>query len=122
MVTEEVTIDKTLVEVTVEIEAGKTLGGIIVIMIEADQSKKRSPTPRRYPNRQYNSPSMNSGSRSRSNSRVTTNRDRIGCFRCREYDHFANKYPNTGIEDSDGYESDSAALQLMATDTETPDS
>ena len=32
------------------------------------------------------------------------------CFRCREYDHFANECPNTGIEDSDGYESDSAAL------------
>ena len=26
------------------------------------------------------------------------------------------------MEDSDGYESDSAALQLMATDTETPES
>ena len=25
------------------------------------------------------------------------------------------------MEDSDGYESESAALQLMATDTETPD-
>ena len=39
MVTEEVIIDKTLVEATVEIEAGKTLGEIIVIMIEADQEK-----------------------------------------------------------------------------------
>ena len=61
---------------------------------------------------------MNSGYRSRSNSRVTTNKDRIRCFRCREYDHFANECPNTGIEVSDGYESDSAALQLMVTDTE----
>ena len=40
MVTEEVVIDKTLVEATVEIEAGKTLGEIIVIMIEADQGKE----------------------------------------------------------------------------------
>ena len=40
MVTEEVIIDKTLVEVTVEIEAGKTLGEIIIIMIEADQEKE----------------------------------------------------------------------------------
>ena len=53
---------------------------------------------------------------------VTTNRDRIRCFRCREYDHFANECPNTGIEDSDGYESESAALQLMATDAGTHDS
>ena len=46
------------------------------------------------------------------------NRGRIRCFRCREYDHFANECSNTGIEDSDGYESDSTALQLMMMDTE----
>ena len=40
MVTEEVIIDKTLVEVTAEIEAVKTLGEIIIIMIEADQEKE----------------------------------------------------------------------------------
>ena len=40
MVTEEVIIDKTLVEVTVEIEAGKTLGEIIIVMIEVDQEKE----------------------------------------------------------------------------------
>ena len=39
IVTEEVIIDKILVEVTVQIEAGKTLGEII-IMIEADQEKE----------------------------------------------------------------------------------
>ena len=84
--------------------------------------RERSPTPRWYTSRWYNSPSTNSESRSRSNSRVTTNRDRIRCFRCWEYDYFANECPNTGIEDSDGYESDSAALQLMVTDMETHDS
>ena len=52
---------------------------------------------------------------------MTTNRDRIRCFRCREYDHFANECPNSGINDSDGYESDSAALQLMTTEVETHD-
>ena len=89
---------------------------------DRSRSRERSPTPRRYTNRQYNNPSTNSEFRSRSNSRLTTNRDRIRCFRCREYDHFANECPNTGIEDSDGYELDSAALQLMATDTEIHDS
>ena len=89
---------------------------------DRSRSKERSPTPRRYATRWYNSPNTNSGSRSRSNSRVTTNRDRIRCFRCREYDHCVNECPNTGIEDSDGYKSDSAALQLMATDIETHDS
>ena len=34
MATEGVVIDRTLVEVTVDIEAGKTLGGIIIIMTE----------------------------------------------------------------------------------------
>ena len=42
MATEEVTIDKTLVEVTVEIEAGKTLGEIVIIMIEVDQEIEAS--------------------------------------------------------------------------------
>ena len=56
---------------------------------------------------------MNFKTRSRSNSRVTTNRDRIRCFRCREYDYFANECPNVGTDDSDGYKSDRAALQLM---------
>ena len=40
MVTEEVIIDKTLEEVTAEIETGKTLGEIIIIMIGADQEKE----------------------------------------------------------------------------------
>ena len=40
MATEEAIIDKTLVEVTVEIEAGKTLGEIIIIMTEVDQEKE----------------------------------------------------------------------------------
>ena len=42
-------------------------------------------------------------------------------FRCREYDHFANECPNSGIDDSDGYESDSATLQLMTTEVEIHD-
>ena len=62
------------------------------------------------------------GTRSRSNSRVTTNRDRIRCFRCREYDHFASECPNASIDDSDGYESDSTVLQLMTTEMETHES
>ena len=45
MVAEEVIIDKTLVEVTAEIEAGKTSGEIIIIiMIGADQEKE-APLP-----------------------------------------------------------------------------
>ena len=49
------------------------------------------------------------------------NRDRIRCFRCREYDHFANECPNADINDSDGYEPGSAALLLMTTEVEAHD-
>ena len=38
-------------------------------------------------------------SRSRSNSIVSTNRNRVRCFKCREYDHFANECPNLVLED-----------------------
>ena len=35
-----------------------------------------------------------SESSSRSSSRTSTNRNRVRCFKCREYDHFANECPN----------------------------
>ena len=57
-----------------------------------------------------------SSSRSRSNLRVSINRDRVRCFKCREYDHFANECPNLVLEDLDR-ESDSArqaSLQILA--------
>ena len=78
-------------------------------------------TPRGNDNRRYDSPDVNLGTRNRSNFRVTTNRDRFRCFRCREYDHFANECPNAVTDDSDGYESDRAALQLMTTEAEIHD-
>ena len=61
-----------------------------------------------------------SSSRSRSNSRLGTNGDRVRCFKCREYDHFANECPNLVTEDWDR-ESDSArqaSLQIL-TDSDT---
>ena len=54
--------------------------------------------------------------RSRSNLRTSTNRDRVQCFKCREYDHFANECPNLIPKDSDR-ESDGArlaSLQILA--------
>ena len=79
--------------------------------------RERSLTPRRD-NRRSQSPNLNLGTRNRSTSRLTTNRDRIRCYKCREYDHFANKCPNPVMDDSDCYESDRAALQLITTDAE----
>ena len=49
------------------------------------------------------------------------NRDRIRCFRCREYNHFANECPNMGTDNSDDYESDRAVLQLITTKAEIHD-
>ena len=39
-----------------------------------------------------------SNDRSRSGSRASTNRDRIRCYACREYDHFARNCPNSREE------------------------
>ena len=60
-----------------------------------------------------------SPSSSRSGSRTSTNRDRIRCFKCREYDHFTNECPNLVLDNSDK-ESDSArtvSLHLVDSDT-----
>ena len=57
-----------------------------------------------------------SSSQSRSNLRTSTNRDKVQCFKCREYDHFANECPNLVPKDSDR-ESDaarSASLHILA--------
>ena len=42
-----------------------------------------------------------SSSRSRSNLRTNTNRDRVRCFKCREYNHFTNDCPTLVPKDSD---------------------
>ena len=73
--------------------------------------------PRRD-DRRYQSPNLNLGTRNRPISRVTMNRDRIRCYKCREYDHFINECPYSVTDDSDGLESDRAALQLITTDAE----
>ena len=60
-----------------------------------------------------------SRSRSRSNSRIRTNRDRIRCYRCQEYDHYVNECQNVVTSYSKGFDSDNVALQIMATDMES---
>ena len=53
-------------------------------------------------------------SRSRSNSRVSTNRDRIRCYRCREYDHFVVECPNVPTdEELDHSNMEQVALQML---------
>ena len=56
-----------------------------------------------------------SSSRSWSSSRFTINRDRVRCFRCREYDHFANECPNQANEsDRESDSVRSSSLQILA--------
>ena len=54
-------------------------------------------------------------SRSRSNSRVSTNHDLVRCYRCREYDHFASECPNIPTDEEPDYDdADPASLQMLA--------
>ena len=55
-------------------------------------------------------------------SRASTNRDRIRCFKCREYDHFAKDFPNSQTEKEPeqiqqmyNLDEDQRALQVLAT-------
>ena len=54
-------------------------------------------------------------SRSRSNSKVSTNRDRVKCCQCQEYDHFTSECPNTPTDKETDYkDTDPASLQMMS--------
>ena len=56
-------------------------------------------------------------SRSRSNSRVSTNHDHMRCYRCREYDHFASECPNMPTDEEPDYDdADPTSLQVMTQD------
>ena len=57
-------------------------------------------------------------SRSRSNSRVNTNRDRLRCYRCGEHDHFAQEFPNIPTDNEMGHsDSEQASLQMLTQDS-----
>ena len=54
------------------------------------------------------------GLRSRSNSRINMNRDGLRCYRCGEYDHFAQEYPNTPTDKEMGHsDSEPVSLQML---------
>ena len=67
--------------------------GVVVIM-EAGIDLERSVSGNYSSNRTR---SM-SDSQSRSGSRASTNKDRIRCYNCREYDHFARDCPTSREE------------------------
>ena len=56
-------------------------------------------------------------SRSRSNSRVSTNRDQLRYYRYGEYNHFMQECPNTPTDDEMGHsDMEQASLQMMTHD------
>ena len=60
-----------------------------------------------------------SPSSSRLGSRASTNRDRIRCFKCREYDHFANECPNQTLDSSDRDSDSARSVSLHLADSDT---
>ena len=62
--------------------------------------QSHSQTGREEDRRDSDKSGLESRYRSKSSSRISTNRDRIRCYKCREYDHFANECPSS-ITDKD---------------------
>ena len=52
-------------------------------------------------------------------SRTSMNRDRIRCFKCREYDHFANEGPNLVADNSDRESDSTRSVSLHLADSDT---
>ena len=76
-------------------------------------------SPRREDRRSSGRPMSRSasGSGSRSCSRISTNRDRVRCYKCMEYDHFASDCPNSVTDkDSDQDDSSHSVLQMLTHD------
>ena len=59
-----------------------------------------------------------SPSSSRSSSRTSMNRDRVRCFKCREYDHFANECLNLVPKDSDRESDGARSISLHLADSD----
>ena len=68
---------------------------IDIITIQAGNRSRERIFTRNYNSSRDKSPS---NSRSGSDSRANTNRDRISCYNCREYDHFMRDCPNSREE------------------------
>ena len=74
-------------------ESIEVIGEMNMIEVEIGQEKEHF--SRNYSNNRARS---SSNSRSRSESQASTNRDRIRCYNCREYDHFVRDCSNSREE------------------------
>ena len=62
---------------------------------------------------------VSSPSSSRLGLRTSMNRDRIRCFKCREYAHFVNEHPNLVPEDTDRESDGARSISLHLADSDT---
>ena len=86
-----------------EVKVGIQMKITIMTILEVGDRHDNRSTPRRREE-----------SRSQSNSRVSTNCNRVRCYRCQEYDHFASECPNTPTDEEPDYDdADPASLQMM---------
>ena len=69
----------------------------VIIGMKIMKSRSRERSFSRNINNRRNDRSINNG-RSRSGSRVSINRDRVKCYKCREYDHFVKDCPTSKEE------------------------
>ena len=74
------------------VEKGTEMRGMVTITREIGTDRERTFVGNYRKNR------SSSNDRSRSGSRASTNRDRIRCYACRAYDHFARDCPNSREE------------------------
>ena len=78
----------------------KTVEEITETAMEMSYDRSRNKSKERSFSRNYGNSRNRSttNSRPRSGSRAGTNRDRIQCYKCREYDHFARDCPTSREE------------------------
>ena len=85
------------------IDSEETLEGMVDRIVEkvtgmkgiGNNNRDRNRSRERVLTRSYGRDRSSSNNRSRSGSRAGTNRDRIRCYTCREYDHFVRDCPNS---------------------------
>ena len=72
--------------------------GLQITIVMKNYERGRSRSRERQYQGNLRRDNRSSSSRLRLESRVSTNRDRIRCYKCRECDHFANDCSTTKIE------------------------